>query len=198
MTGGNTVVLFTSDHGEMLGDHYLWRKCVPYEGSARVPLLIRAPERFGLRKGSVVDEPVCLEDIMPTLLEMAGVDVPQTVQGRSLLPLMRGERVEWRPYLHIEHAPMHHTLTDGRQKYIWHVADGREQLFDLDSDPHELHDLARDPERADAVARWRGRLIEELRGRPEGFTDGQRLVPGRAYPPVLPHAMPPGRAHTEA
>lgn len=185
MTGGNTVVLFTADHGEMLGDHYLWRKSVPYEPSARVPLMIRAPERFGLQRRAVVDLPVCLEDIMPTVLEMAGVEVPDTVEGRSLVPLLRGERPRWRECLHIEHAPLHHSLTDGREKFIWFVQDGREQFFDLANDPHEMHNLAEAPAAAERVARWRRRLVETLKGRPEGFSDGNRLIPGRPYPPVL-------------
>ena len=190
MTGGNTIVLFTSDHGEMLGDHYMWHKIAAYEPSARIPLLVRAPERFGLQRGSVVDLPVCLEDVMPTLLDMADVPLPETIEGRSLLPLMRGEKVEWRPHLHIEHSPEHQTLTDGREKYIWFVGDGREQFFDLTADPEERHDLIGDPARADRIAHWRALLVEELTGRPEGFADGERLIPGRPYGPVLPHAMP--------
>ena len=185
MTGGNTVVLFCSDHGEMLGDHYLWRKTVPYEPSARIPLLVRAPERFGLRAGAVVDAPVCLEDVMPTLLELAGAEIPETVEGRSLLPLLRGESASWREHLHIEHAPMHHSLTDGREKYIWFAADGREQFFDLAADPQECRDRAGCPGDAERVARWRGQLIQELAGRPEGFTDGERLIPGRPYRAVI-------------
>jgi len=183
-TGYNTVVMLTSDHGEMLGDHHLWRKTLPYEGSARIPLLARAPERFGVRRGAVVEAPVCLEDIMPTVLDFAGVPVPPAVEGRSLLPLMRGERPAWREYVHIEHAPVHHALTDGREKYVWFAADGREQFFRLADDPRELRNLAGRPEEAGALARWRTRLIAELAGRPEGFSDGARLVPGRPYPPV--------------
>ena len=190
-TGRNTVVVFTSDHGEMLGDHYMWRKSVPYEPSARIPLLIRAPDRFGLRKRSAVAHPVCLEDIMPTLLDMAEVDIPDTVEGRSLLPLMRGEEPAWRPHLHIEHAPLHQTLTDGKEKFIWFVGDGREQLFDLEKDPEERRDLIDDPACADRADRWRRLLIEELADRPEGFSDGQRLVPGRPYRATLPHAGRP-------
>jgi len=187
MTGRNTIVVFTSDHGEMLGDHYFWRKQAPYEPSARVPFLLCAPERFGIRRCAVVDAPATHADIMPTLLEMAGVAVPDTVEGRSLLPLMRGEDAPWRERLHIEHAPMHQSLTDGKEKYVWLVKDGREQFFDLTSDPTELRDLSADPSRADRVALWRRRLIEQLRGRPEGFTDGEKLVPGRPYAAVLPH-----------
>jgi len=190
-TGSNTVVIFTADHGEMLGDHYCWRKQVPFEGAARIPLLIRAPERFGLKPGLRPEQPVCLEDIMPTVLEMAGLDVPDTVEGRSLLPLMRGEKTEWRSHLHIEHAPLHQTLTDGKEKYVWFVADGRELLFDLDADPKERHDLSGDPEAAGRLERWRRLMVEELRGRPEGFSDGEHLIPGRPYSAVLPHALPP-------
>ena len=63
--------------GEMLGDHYRWRKSLPYEGSAHIPFMIQAPERFGLRKGTVDSTPVCIEDIMPTLLDMADVEAPR-------------------------------------------------------------------------------------------------------------------------
>ena len=188
-TDRNTIVLLCSDHGEMLGDHYLWRKSVPYEPSARVPLLVRAPERFGLLPGSLVDAPVCLEDLMPTLLELAGVPIPASVEGRSLVPLLRGEAVAWRQHLHIEHAPLHHTLTDARQKYVWWVRDGREQLFDLTADPDELHDLAGDPQNTSVLQRWRQALVETLSERPEGYVQQGRLVPGTPYPPVLSHAL---------
>ena len=191
MLGGNNVVLFTSDHGEMLGDHYQWRKSKAYEGSARIPLLIRAPQRLGLRRGAVVDTPVCLEDVMPTLLDLAGAPIPATVEGRSLLPLWRGETPAWREHLHLEHSPYFQALLDGREKYIWQVRDGREQLFDLQADPRELHDLAPDPAAAPRVAAWRERLVEQLKARPEGFVRDGKLVAGRPYGPVLPHALPP-------
>ncbi|MFP3902988.1 MAG: arylsulfatase [Armatimonadota bacterium] len=187
-TGDNTIVIFTSDHGEMLGDHYMWHKRVPYEGSARVPFLISAPPRFEVDAGRVIDAPVCHEDIMPTVLDMAGADIPDTVEGRSLLPMMQGEEPEWRDDLHIQHAPIHHTLTDGRQKYIWWVNDGREQLFDLVNDPNELHDLAPTAEGKQKLHPWRRRLIEKLRDRPEGFSDGEKLIAGRDFPSALPHA----------
>ena len=185
LTGGNTIVVFTSDHGEMLGDHYLWRKSRAYEPSARVPFLIRAPKRFGLQPGRVVDLPTTHADIMPTLLEMADIPVPETVDGRSLAPLMQGEDVAWREWVHIEHVPYHQALTDGRTKYIWSPADGKEQLFDLVADPMECHDLVEQPQAKEQLQLWRGRLIEELGNRPEGFTDGERLIPGRPYKALL-------------
>ncbi len=180
----NTIVVFTSDHGEMLGDHYLFRKQQPYEGSARIPLLVRGTRDMRLPEHHTSDLPVCLEDIMPTLAEMAGLEVPKSVEGRSLAAMTRGPvaREQWRSHLHGECAPRFgHYLTDGREKYIWHPTDGREQLFDLVADPGELQDLAAKPKSADRVAAWRNRLIAQLRDRPEGFTDGKQLSPGRPY-----------------
>ncbi len=186
MTGGNTIVLFTSDHGEMLGDHYHWRKILPYEPSARIPFLIRPPKRTGITPGTVVDHAVCLEDIMPTVLSMAGIGTPKTVEGRNLLPLMRRENTEWRPYVHIEHAPVHHTLTDGKEKFIWFVEDGREQFFRLSEDPNERHNLTARSEEKERVTHWRNLLVKELANRPEGFSDGAALKPGVRYSAVLP------------
>ncbi len=179
MTNRNTVVIFCADHGEMLGDHYFWAKSLPYEGAARVPLMIRAPERFGVRPGQVSDAPVGLEDIMPTVLDMAGVPIPDSVEGKSLLPLLRGEETSVRPHIQIECGGAFQCLTDGREKYVWFTRDGREQFFDLTEDPQELHDLAEDPARAERLAWWRNELVQRLKGRPEGWSDGERLIPAR-------------------
>jgi arylsulfatase A-like enzyme len=188
----NTIIIFTSDHGEMLGDHYRFRKTAPYEGSARIPFLISAPQQFGLKQRLVVEEPVCLEDIMPTVLDMIGEAPVPGVDGKSVLPLMRGEPTSWREYLHLEHSELeeaddigHHTLTDGQEKFIWFTRTGREQFFDLRIDPHELRDLIAAPESKERVKHWRQRLIAELKDRPEGFTDGSKLLPNRPYPPVM-------------
>lgn len=184
-TRDNTIIVFTSDHGEMLGDHYCWRKSLPYEPSARIPLLMRVPKRYGFPTGIVPTAAACLEDIMPTLLELADVEIPATAEGRSLVPLLRGEAPAWRDYLHLECAPNFHALTDGRHKFVWLPANGQEQFFDLENDPRELHNLADRPEHAPHVATWRKRLIHELRDRPEGFSDGTRLFPGRTYNALL-------------
>ncbi len=191
----NTYLLFTSDHGEMLGDHYLFRKCYPYEGSVRIPFLICGPE---IESGQQVFYPVCLEDIMPTVLQLAEVPVPETVEGQSLIPILRGEKKKLeREYLHGEHASCYsyhqanHFLTDGKEKYCWFPATGKEQLFDLTQDPGEIHDLATDSRFQERVVFWRKKLIETLKGRPEGFTDGKRLIPGRPHQACLPHVSGP-------
>ncbi len=183
----DTIIIFTSDHGEMLGDHYRFRKSLAYEGSARVPFLISAPETFGLERLGKVNAPATHADIMPTLLDMLNIDIPDSVDGLSLYPHMRGETpAQWREALHIEHAPYHQALTDGHEKYIWWPTDGREQLFDLDTDPTELQDLAPKAEHADRLSTWRERLVQRLANRTEGFVEKGKLVPGKKYGAVIP------------
>lgn len=189
----HTFILFTSDHGEMLGDHNLFRKTFAYEGSARIPFLAVAPRSMDSPSGVISRRPVGLQDVMPTLLDVAGVSAPETLTGASLLPQMRAEpRVEWRTALHGEHAGQYryehgmHYLVDERFKYIWYSQSGREQLFDLVEDPNELHDLARSADHAESVAFWRQRLVDQLRDRPEGFSDGSRLIAGRPHEMMVP------------
>ncbi|NOY81511.1 MAG: arylsulfatase [Kiritimatiellaeota bacterium] len=191
LTPRDTVIMLTSDHGEMLGDHGMWAKSVAYEPSARVPFLVAGPRELGIAPGTVIDQVATHADIMPTLLDMAGIDIPDSVDGRSLLPALRGDTAPVRDSLHIEHAPRQHALTDGHMKYIWRSADGREQLFDLDADPEERHDLAADSAFGERLARWRQQLVARLAERPEGFVDGGALVPGRPYGALLPHGGTP-------
>jgi arylsulfatase A-like enzyme len=180
------VIVVTSDHGELLGDHGYFRKCEPYEGSANIPWIMSGSPALGFKRDARCTQPVGLEDILPTLLELAHAITPKAVDGLSLAPVLRGEPRVRREWLHFEHAPAYskaqafHALTDGHFKYIWRPSDGTEQLFDLDRDPLEEHDLSR----LAAVIPWRQRLIQRLVGRPEGFSDGHRLISGRPYPPV--------------
>jgi arylsulfatase A-like enzyme len=181
---GDTVICFVADHGEMMGDHHLYRKSLPYEGSANVPFAIAGP---GIPAG-VNDSVVELRDVFPTLLDVAGGSV-SGLDGQSVLPLARGESVDWRTDLHGEHLAFGQSiqwLTDGREKYVWCSGTGAEQFFDLTVDPTELLDLARDPSNSDRVAQWRSRLVEALAGRPEGFVDGGQLVSDRPVDAVLP------------
>ena len=186
----NTYFIFTADHGEMLGDHHMFRKAYAYEGAARVPFILAGPRDSGIVRGGVYDQVVELRDVMPTLLACAGLPVPDSVEGRSVLPLAQGAEPAWRDYIHGEHTVFGQSMqwvTDGHEKFVWLSGSGHEQFFDLDADPQELHDLARDPAAAERVAHWRQALIAELAGREEGFTDGQRLIAGRPVSPVLAH-----------
>jgi arylsulfatase A-like enzyme len=117
----NTWFLFTADHGDMLGDHNLWRKTYAYEGSTRIPFLVVPPGCLTGQRGrqapeirGVADEVVELRDVVPTLLQAAGLPLPDTVDGCSLLPLLhsatgRGATKEWRAYIHGEHCTCYST-----------------------------------------------------------------------------------------
>lgn len=193
----NTLILFTSDHGDMLGDHHLWRKSYAYEGSVHISMLMRWPDSLapGARRGVVLEQPVELRDILPTFLDAAGLQIPDHLDGRSMLRLVRGDSSGWREWIDIEHATCYARenvwtgLTDGRWKYIFHAYEGREQLFDLRNDPGELHDLANDPSCSRALRAWRDRMIEHLSERGDGFVRDGRLVVRRErmiYGPLYP------------
>ncbi len=174
-----TLMIFVSDHGDMMGDHHLHRKTYAYEGSARIPFVLRYPAGWDLPTG-VFEHAVGLQDVMPTILEAAGAPVPDSVTGRSVLDAIRGQ--PWRQFIHGEHSPCYcveqamHYLTDGKEKFIYFPATGREQFFDLIKDRQELHDLSADPACAERVALWRRRLIELLARRGDGFSNGRRLL----------------------
>lgn len=157
------VILFVSDHGDMLGERGLWFKMSFFEGSARVPLMIAAP---GMAPGSV-RTPVSTIDVCPTLCDLAGVDLAEIapwLQGESLVPL--GQGAERTAPVAIEYAaeasyaPMV-ALRYGKWKYTRCALDP-DQLFDLEADPQELRNLAEDPAhqgtvtslRAKSEARW--------------------------------------------
>ncbi len=134
---------------------------------------------------------MALEDVMPTLLDLAGVGIPEGIDGLSLVPVLRGKTKEVREWLHFEHARCYsteqafHALTDGRFKYIWRPKDGREHLFDLELDPEERHDLVPLEGSRTELQRWRSTLVARLAERPEGFSDGKRLIPGKRHLPLI-------------
>ena len=179
----NTLVLFTSDHGDMLGDHNLWRKTYPYQSSARIPMIVRWPEKLvAARRGHVLDQPVELRDILPTFLDAAGVAYEaKWFDGRTMLDLVRGRGDSWRKWIDLEHATCYapenywSALTDGRMKYVYFAPDGRQQLFDLEKDPGETRDLAPLPEHRPALETWRRRLTDHLTERGEPFVVGGDL-----------------------
>jgi len=146
----DTLVVYASDHGEPLGDHECWWKCCMYESSVGVPLIARGP---GVERG-VVDQPVSLLDIVPTMADAVGVDPDPAWRGESLLPLVRGERepdpdrtVFSEYHAHgVGHGMF--MLRRGRFKYV-HYPENPPQLFDLEDDPEETTNLATDPDYED-------------------------------------------------
>jgi len=146
----NTIVLFTSDHGDMLGERGLWYKMHFYEGAARIPLLIHAPNRFTPRR---ITTPVSLIDLLPTFVDWAtggqGYEWAEPIDGHSLTPLLQGETPAAWPTVQGEYlaeiaaAPLV-MLRRENYKYIFGEPDV-ELLFDLSADPHELTNLIEAP-----------------------------------------------------
>jgi len=183
----NTWIIFISDHGDMLYDHNHVAKSLPYEASARVPFLVRFPAGQNKHLSrATIDAPVEMRDIFPTICDMAGIPVPESVEGKSVLPFCLGERPSWREYIHGEHDAgklSNHWITDGKWKYVWFSRDGREQLFNLGTDPQECHDCS--TEVGATTSRFRQLLIKELTGREEGYVENGVLVKGKKGVAVL-------------
>ncbi len=193
----NTIVVFTSDHGEFCFEHGMCKKdLVLLDALLRVPFLVRWPGRLEPR---AVSETLVEEvDVLPTLLDWMGLAVPEGVQGRSLVPYLRGEVGSHREEVHAEICPPwltnpyadyetfmaeweeHHEepehllgwsapfnvpgdftkmIRDERYKYVWYVT-GEEELYDLEADPEEWHNLAGEPEHEELRREMKMRLLE--------------------------------------
>jgi arylsulfatase A-like enzyme len=178
----NTLILFTSDHGDIMGDHYLYRKTFPVEGSVHVPMLLRWPARLGLeaRRGQIRSELVELRDVLPTFLDAAGLSRPPAVEGASLLEILRGH--PGRDILDLEHASCYApkdgwvALMDQRYKYVYYTCTGEQQLFDLEKDSQERQDLAADPASAALLKIWRAKMAKHLAIRGDGWVRNGDLV----------------------
>lgn len=153
----NTLIIFTSDHGDMLGNHDLWAKRLFYEGSSNIPMLVVGPAGDPrIAAGEVAHRLVGLQDIMPTVLDVAGITPPASVEGRSMI----GDNArDWLYGEYGEGANATRMVHAGRYKLIYYANGNRVQLFDLENDPSECHDLADDP----ALTELRTQLLDHLR-----------------------------------
>ena len=151
----NTIIIFTSDHGEMLGDHGLLQKgCRFYEGAVRIPLILSWPGHFkaGLRSNALVE----LTDLVPTLLEITGLPISSHIQGKSLLSLLSGQkdpnyhrdfvRCEYHDTLDRPYASHANMLRNDRYKLVVYHGHDVGELYDLENDPDEFHNLWTDPD----------------------------------------------------
>ncbi|MGJ3243254.1 MAG: sulfatase-like hydrolase/transferase [Opitutales bacterium] len=155
-------ILLTSDHGEMLGDHELFSKTVPYESSAHIPYFISG-YNVPLAAGRS-DAFVTLEDVLPTFLDLAGVERPTGLDGNSLAAVVAGEPAPERDCIDGVCGP-HHWLRWDDWKYLCWPANGEEQLFHLGEDPGELEDRSGDPEAGKALQVARERMAPLLKQR---------------------------------
>lgn len=153
----NTIVIFMSDHGEMLGDHGIYLKGPYfYDCLTRVPLMIRWPGKF--KGGTKVESMVELVDLAPTLLEAAGIEVPSAMQGRSLMPLLTGQTKEHRDSVYMEYLdanatfeipPMMTGVRTEKYKLSFYDKPRTGELYDLTKDPGEVNNLWDDPHSKD-------------------------------------------------
>lgn len=164
----NTLIIFTSDEGYFYGEHGLSvERRLAYEESIRIPLFMRWPKV--IKAGSLVDQFALNIDIAPTLLEIGGAPAPKEINGRSLVPLLRGEKVPWRDSFLIEYfsdkvfprmSKMgYQALRDARWKYIHYTdLDGMDELYDLKIDPYEMNNLAADSQTGETAEQMRAKL----------------------------------------
>lgn len=191
----NTWFIFTSDHGDSMGDHQLWAKRSFLRGSCQIPFIICPPTKGSLDElmgtewmpGQVSDSVVGLQDILPTCLDIAGIDVPDHLDGKSLLPLVHQPEKQVRETILGElgrHGSRSLMVTDGVWKYIWYEQDGAELLFHIKEDPYETHAV----ESTEELQRWRAKLVAILKERENDPAVVQDQLkpssPGITYSPV--------------
>ncbi len=167
----DTIVVYTADHGLAVGQHGLLGKQNMYEHSVSVPLILRGPN---IAQGQVVEALTMTYDIYPTLCQLAGVEVPETVESKSLLPLLDGENSVLHETVYSHYKDIQRMVADGRWKLIRYYKaekDGagveRVQLFDLANDPWEMNDLsAQQPQQVERLqgelAKWMERVGDPL------------------------------------
>lgn len=180
----DTLIVFLSDHGEMLFDHNLWRKVFPYEGSTHIPCIVHVGKNIHNLLPHHVDGVVELRDIMPTLLDICDIPIPESVDGLSLKQAIFDNTEVPRTYLHGEHSfhsdYSNHYIVSKHDKFIWYSTTGEEQYFDLQIDPTESHNAIHDEECQTRISVLRKHLIQELKNREEGYSDGISLKKGKA------------------
>ena len=155
----NTLIVFSADNGLSLGDHGLFGKQNLYEfGGMHVPLVIAGP---GIAKGNSAAL-VYLMDLFPTFVEFSGAKLPEGVEGHSLVPILNGQQTKVRDLLYTGYRNCQRAIRDDRWKLIRYPLVNRTQLFDLSQDPHELVNLADQPEHAAKVTELTTRLTQEM------------------------------------
>lgn len=167
----NTIIIFTSDHGEMMGDHMMFRKGQPFEGSSKIPFMIRVPELVK-KSGVIKDDLVSLIDLMPTILSFANIKPKSELDGIDLTNLLFNETSLVRSFLHGEcyrksmNRGWNYIVTN-KYKYIWESYTNTELFFDLKKDEKELINLINNESYQKIINQFRINLINELNKRKE-------------------------------
>ena len=150
----NWIVIFTSDHGEMLGEHGIWAKHKFYESSVRVPLFIRYPARFSPK---TVSENVNLCDLYATLCDLCHIEIPEHLDSCSLTDLMAGNSSNWDNESISQYLGQYLMIKRNQLKYHYYGPDMPEVLWDLEQDPGETINLISDPSYTGVLKQFRNR-----------------------------------------
>ncbi|MCA9138129.1 MAG: sulfatase-like hydrolase/transferase [Planctomycetales bacterium] len=163
----NTIVVLWSDHGWHLGEKQHWQKYTAWRLCTRVPLIVRVPKGVpglpaGTTAGITCDQPVNLVSLYPTLTQLAGLPGKESVDGPSLVPLMKDPSADW-PHVSVTYLnrPGNYGLSAGRWRFIQYD-NGDRELYDIEKDPFEWENLADKPEYASRIAELRGRAPTEF------------------------------------
>lgn len=168
----DTWIFFTADHGLACGEHGLMGKQNLYDHSVRVPFMVVGPEIAG---GARIDAPIYLQDVMPTTLELAGVEKPEHVEFHSVLPILAGEARSPYPAIYGAYLDLQRSIRTDRYKLVLYPKAGRMRLYDLRTDPQELHDLAEQPE-SKPLIKTLYRRFEALQEEVDDHLDLSRLA----------------------
>jgi len=171
----DTIVIYTSDHGENMGEHGLWWKNAMFEHAARVPLIVSWPARWAGRQRRA--GACSLVDVVQTIAELGGVDAPGDWNGDSMVKWLDDPQTKWKDLAVSEYyahniASGSAMIRMGRFKYVYHAQADAEhpaerELYDLDADPGEFHNLANDPEHRDCVEKMHAALVAEVGESPD-------------------------------
>lgn len=174
----DTIIWFISDHGDQLGEHYLFRKGYPYQGSIRIPSFIYDSGNLIAAKNHTIKELVKIQDVFPSIIDLSLGELVDT-DGKSVKQLLFGNYEGWRQEIHGEHSlgvnSSQYILTK-QWKFIWFPVKNTYQLFNMIDDPNEMKNLYDIEKYAPVIHEMKHKLIEYLWDREEGFVKNGQLT----------------------
>lgn len=184
----NTIILFLSDHGDQLGEHNLFRKAYPYQGSIHIPFVLYDPSN--ILKGDIrnITSLVELRDVFPSLIDLSENGRVYNIDGKSFKKCLYDSNYSIRDYIHGEHSFGEYSsqfIVTEEWKYIWFPVKNKEQLFNLKNDPNELIDESNNARYKYIINKLRNFLIEELKDREEKFVIDGKLQKKDNIEPIL-------------